>query len=48
LIELPFEDIVVNAPSNWEESLKRLYKNYMAFPPEDKRNSGHDVYEISI
>ncbi len=48
LIELPFEDIVVNAPSNWEENLKRLYKNYMAFPPEDKRNSGHDVYEISI
>ncbi|SEA02121.1 lipopolysaccharide cholinephosphotransferase [Pseudobutyrivibrio sp. ACV-2] len=48
LIELPFEDIVVNAPSNWEENLKRLYKNYMALPPEDKRNSGHDVYKISI
>lgn len=48
LIEIPFEDIVVNAPANWEENLKRLYKNYMKLPPEDKRNSGHDVYKISI
>ncbi|MBR3173787.1 MAG: LicD family protein [Eubacterium sp.] len=48
LIELPFEDTVVNAPKNWKENLTRLYKDYMALPPEDKRNSGHDVYKVSI
>ncbi len=48
LIEIGFEDTVVNAPENWEENLKRLYKNYMELPPENKRNSGHDVYKISI
>ncbi|MBQ7148644.1 MAG: LicD family protein [Pseudobutyrivibrio sp.] len=48
LIELEFENIVVNAPSNWEENLKRLYKNYMELPPENKRNSGHDVYKILV
>lgn len=48
MIELEFENIVVNAPSNWEENLKRLYKNYMELPPENKRNSGHDVYKILV
>ncbi|WP_026519141.1 LicD family protein [Butyrivibrio sp. FCS006] len=48
LIEIGFENIVVNAPENWEQNLKRLYKNYMELPPENKRNSGHDVYKISI
>ena len=48
LIELPFEDTVVNAPKNWDENLTRLYKDYMAMPPEEKRNSGHDVYRVSI
>ena len=48
LIELPFESIVVNAPASWEANLKRLYKDYMKLPPENKRNSGHDVYKISI
>ena len=48
LIELPFENTVVNAPKNWEENLTRLYKDYMSLPPEDKRNSGHDVYRVYI
>ncbi len=48
LIEIPFESILVNAPRNWEENLKRLYKNYMQLPPENKRNSGHDVYCIDL
>ena len=46
LIELPFENTIVNAPRSWEANLKRLYKNYMQYPPVDKRNSGHDVYFI--
>lgn len=48
LIELPFEDTVVNAPKNWKENLTRLYKDYMALPPEEKRNSGHDVYKVLV
>ena len=48
LIELPFEDTVVNAPKNWDENLTRLYKDYMAMPPEEKRNSGHDVYRVFV
>lgn len=48
LIQLPFEDTVVNAPENWEENLTRLYKNYMQLPPEDKRNSGHDVIRVEL
>lgn len=48
LIQLPFEDTVVNAPANWEENLTRLYKNYKQLPPEDKRNSGHDVIRVEL
>lgn len=48
LIELPFEDTVVNAPKNWDINLKRQYKDYMKYPPEDKRNSGHDVVELKV
>lgn len=48
LILLPFEDTVVNAPENWDENLKRLYKNYMQLPTEEKRNSGHDVVRVEL
>ena len=48
LIEIPFETVTVYAPENWEDFLKRLYKDYMKLPPEGKRNSGHDVYKISL
>ena len=46
LIELPFENTVVNGPKKGELNLKRLYKDYMKFPSVEKRNSGHDVYKI--
>ena len=48
LIEIPFETVTVYAPENWEIFLRRLYKDYMKLPPEEKRNSGHDVYKISL
>lgn len=48
LIQLHFEDTVVNAPTNWEEHLMRLYKTYMQLPPESKRNSGHDVIHVKL
>jgi len=48
IISLPFENIEIAAVANWEENLKRLYKDYMKLPPEDKRNSGHDIYKISL
>jgi lipopolysaccharide cholinephosphotransferase len=33
-----FEDVEVNIPRNYEGFLTRLYGDYMALPPEDKRN----------
>lgn len=47
-IELPFGDIMAWAPRNWDENLSRLYKNYMQFPPENKRNSGHDLWKLEL
>lgn len=46
LIEIPFENIVVNAPKNYKEQLTRLYKDYMKLPPEEKRVLKHGAIEI--
>lgn len=48
LIEMPFENIMAKVPKNWDDNLKHLYKNYMEFPPEEKRNSGHDIYKLEL
>lgn len=36
-VKLEFEGKQFNAPSNWDEYLTGLYKDYMQLPPEDKR-----------
>lgn len=46
--EHPFDSTVVFVPEHWHENLTRLYRNYMQLPPENKRNSGHDVFEIKL
>lgn len=43
-----FEDTRLYGPANYDEVLSRLFKNYMELPPPEKRNSGHDVIEISL
>lgn len=41
-IQMNFEGYIFNAPSNYDEYLRGLYKNYMELPPEDKRIT-HDM-----
>lgn len=41
-IQMTFEGYVFNAPSNYDEYLSGLYKNYMELPPVDKRVT-HDM-----
>ncbi len=38
-----FEGERFNAPSNYDEYLSGLYKDYMQLPPEDQRTTRHDV-----
>ena len=48
IIKVPFEDAQLCVVSNWDECLKRLFKNYMEYPPIEKRNSGHNVIMIEM
>lgn len=41
-VELLFEDTTMRCPSQWHKFLTQMYGNYMEFPPENQRNSGHD------
>ncbi len=43
-----FEDTRLYGPANYDEVLGRLFRNYMELPSVEKRNSGHDVVEISL
>lgn len=45
---LEFEGHQFMAPAKWEAVLKSLYGDYMKLPPEEKRNSGHDVVQIDL
>ena len=40
-VQLPFEDIMINAPKEYDKYLSRIYGDYMQLPPEDKRVSDH-------
>lgn len=42
-IKMKFEKMEFLAPKGYHEILSQLYGNYMELPPENKRNSGHDV-----
>ena len=42
-LELKFEDGIFKAPSGYDRVLREIYGDYMQLPPEEKRNSGHDV-----
>ena len=41
IIRIPFEDIEVNAPRDFDNILRFLYGDYMELPPEDKRVPQH-------
>ncbi len=40
-VMLPFEDIEVPAPAGYDDILRKIYGDYMQFPPEDQRVSPH-------
>ena len=42
IIYLPFESLSVPAPSNYKEILTHIYRNYMEFPPVEKRGVWHE------
>ena len=37
LVEMPFEDLMVKMPNQYDVYLRRLFGDYMQLPPEDKR-----------
>ena len=37
LVEMPFEDLMVKMPNQYDTYLRRLFGDYMKLPPEDKR-----------
>lgn len=39
-----FEDITIRVPIKYDDYLTDDFGNYMQLPPEEKRNSGHDVF----
>lgn len=42
IIYLPFESIMVPVPKGYDEMLKRMYGNYMEYPPEEDRGEWHN------
>lgn len=47
-VELPFEDIFLSAPKEYEKYLTYFYGDYMTPPPENKRNNRHQALEIDF
>lgn len=47
-IEVPFEDITITIPRQYDKYLTLLYGNYMQLPPEEKRQSDHKHYYVNI
>lgn len=43
-ILVPFENIMINIPKEFDLYLKQDFGNYMELPPMENRNSGHDAY----
>ena len=42
IISMPFENIMIPVPKGYDEMLKRMYGNYMQFPPEKDRGEWHN------
>lgn len=40
-VELPFENITIRCPTNWDAYLKLHFGEYMSFPPKEEQSSGH-------
>lgn len=40
-IEMPFENIMIKVPVNYDTILRKYYGDYMELPPENQRVSAH-------
>ena len=47
-VKFPFEDFSVNVPVEYDSYLRQLYRDYMQFPPEEKRQSTHSHYYLNL
>lgn len=47
-ILMDFENTKLYGPREYDRVLGTMFKNYMQLPPENKRNSGHDVVEVRL
>ncbi len=47
-VEIDFEDTRVKCPGRCHEYLTLSFGDYMRFPPEDQRNSGHDFSKGAV
>ena len=45
---VPFEDIEIRVPENYDGYLTDRYGDYMTPPPPEKRNSGHIAYILDL
>ena len=41
-ITVPFENIMVKIPAQYDEILKRSYGDYMTLPPKEERVATHE------
>ena len=47
-IEVPFEDITVKVPKQYDKYLTNLYKDYMKFPPKEQQVGHHYNSGVSL
>ena len=47
-VKLPFADFEVSATAEYDSYLRHFYKDYMIYPPEDKRVFKHDCYYLNL
>ena len=47
-IEVPFENLQLTIPANYDLLLKRAYGDYMQLPPEEKRVAKHNIVKMDF
>lgn len=47
-MEVPFEDIMVSIPVGYDAYLRRIFGDYMQWPPEEGRVAKHDVVYANL
>ena len=47
-VMVPFEDMMLPAPTDWDSYLKLRYNDYMKLPPKEKRESYHSFEFVDL